>query len=95
MSAQTLPPEQFQVLAAMNNQHPSTWTKGNWYPATLPNGKPCDIQRTRSAGKPYLKIRREITVNTKTRDGEIIDSRKSWEYWTVNLTGGTVTYLGW
>lgn len=90
---QTLTPEQVQVIREVNDQHPKSWTRGTWYDATMA-GKPVQIRRTRSRGVPYLGIRKEITVHLKTPAGEILSTRKAWEYYTVNLREYTMTAQG-
>jgi len=91
---QPLNDEQMKVIRGLNAQHPSTWTRGAWYPAEMA-GKPVEICRTRSAGRPYLRIRRRIKVHLKTPTGEILRTSQEWEYFTVNLQDGTMTAQGW
>ena len=92
MKPQPLNDEQMKVIWSLSEQHPRTFTRGQWYPATMA-GKPVQIRRT-MAGK-YLAIRKPITVNLKTTTGEIINTRQEYEYFTVNLNSKTMTAQGW
>jgi len=95
MKPQQLNAEQAQAIRELNAQHPSPWTPGTWYPGTLA-GKPVEIRRTRSAGRPYLKIRKMVTVNLCNPDGSILEKnyRQDWNYFTVNLREFTMTDQG-
>ena len=92
MKPQPLTDEQMKIIWNLSEQHPRTYTRGTWYPAIMA-GKPVEIRRTK-AGK-YLAIRKPITVHLKTTDGEIINTRQEYEYFTVNLSARTMTAQGW
>lgn len=96
--SEKLSPEQMKRIWELSNQHPKTWTKGAWYPAThseLFNGEQLEIKRTSAKGNHYLNVRRKVTVKIKSKDGEVIGGHEAYEVFCICLSNATMTYKGW
>ena len=63
-----------ELMRHLNKQHPSPWTTGAWYPATLPNGNQVEIKRTNGRGKNngrYLHVRFLAPFRVRSPNGSI------------------------
>ena len=60
------------ALRQLDEQIPNPYRKGQWYPATMLDGKTCEVRRTMPG---RLRVRRPFVQHVKTPTGEVLSSR--------------------
>lgn len=79
--------QDFIAAKAIEAQLPNPYTRGVFYPVEY-NGIKCLARLSYGKGRNhgfYLHVKKPCRINTKTREGTIIDTRDGFSYYRISL----------